>query len=76
MGCSNLPAIVLPPQVRAVGARAFAGCAELKDVYLPDAVEEIAPDAFEGCGNVLLHVRPGSQAERFAKENGFLCANG
>lgn len=75
-GCDNLPAIVVPPQVRQVGARAFADCTELRDVYLPASVEEIAPDAFAGCGNVLLHVRPGSAAERFAKENGFLCANG
>lgn len=75
-GCDNLPAIVIPPQVRVIGSRAFAGCAELKDVYLPSSVEEIAPDAFEGCGNVLLHVRPSTAAERFAKGNGFLCANG
>lgn len=76
IGCDNLPAIVIPPQVRVIGARAFADCTELRDVYLPASVEEIAPDAFAGCGNVLLHVRPGSAAERFAKENGLLCANG
>lgn len=74
MGCDNLPAIVIPPQVKMIGSRAFADCAELKDVYLPASVEEIAPDAFEGCGNVLLHVRPGSAAERFAREQGLLCA--
>lgn len=74
MGCDNLPAIVIPPQVRAIGSRAFADCTELKDVYLPDSVEEIAGDAFEGCENVLLHVRPGSMAERFARAHGLLCA--
>ena len=75
-GCDNLPAIVIPPQVRVIGPRAFARCSDLKDVYLPDAVEEIAPDAFEGCGNVLMHVHPGSAAERIAREQGFMCANG
>lgn len=75
-GCDNLPAVVIPPQVRSIGARAFADCADLKDVYLPASVEKIAPDAFEGCGNVLLHVRPGSVAEKIGKERGFLCANG
>ncbi len=75
MGCDNLPAIVIPAQVNAIGSRAFAGCTELKDVYIPASVEEIAPDAFEGCGNLLMHVRPGSVAERFAREKGFLTAN-
>lgn len=75
MGCDNLPAIVIPPQVRAIGSCAFADCAELKDVYLPASVEEIAPDAFGGCGNVLLHVRPGSAAERYAREQGLLTAH-
>lgn len=74
--CDNLPAIVIPPMVQRIGSRAFAACADLKDVYLPASVTEIAPDAFEGCGSVLLHVRPGSEAERFAKAHGFLCANG
>ena len=75
MGCDNLPAIVIPPQVSVIGSRAFADCAELKDVYLPATVETIAPDAFEGCGSVLLHVRPGSAAERFAKERELLTAH-
>lgn len=72
MGCDNLPAIVIPPHASAIGARAFARCTELKDVYIPAGVQQIAPDAFEGCGNVLLHVRPGSAAEAFARENGFM----
>lgn len=75
-GCDNLPAIVIPAQAESIGSRAFAGCADLRDVYIPASVTAIAPDAFEGCGNVLLHVRPGSEAERFAREHGFLCANG
>ncbi|MBQ7851165.1 MAG: leucine-rich repeat domain-containing protein [Clostridia bacterium] len=74
MGCDNLPAIVIPPQVKRIGARAFAGCAELKDVYLPASVEEIAPDAFADCRQPVLHVREGSMAERFAKEYGMLTA--
>ena len=74
-GCDNLPAIVIPPRVRVIGDRAFYGCTDLKDVYLPDSVEQIAPDAFEGCGNVLMHVHPGTQAERIVRERGFLCAN-
>lgn len=75
MGCSNLPAIVIPPQVKSIGARAFSGCAELKDVYIPASVEEIALDAFADCPRVLLHVREGSAAERVAKEWGMLTAN-
>ena len=74
-GCDNLPAIVIPTQVSRIGSRAFAGCRELKDVYLPASVVEIAPDAFEGCGDMVLHVRPGSAAERYAREQRFLSAN-
>ena len=72
--CDNLPAIVIPPQVKSIGSCAFQGCAELKDVYIPASVEEIAPDAFRDCGTVLMHVRPGSAAETYAREKGFLCS--
>lgn len=72
MGCDNLPAIVLPPQVKSIGPRAFAGCLELKDVYIPASVAEISPDAFADCQQPILHVRAGSCAEHFAKENNML----
>lgn len=70
--CDNLPAIMLPMGVRRIGARAFAGCAELRDVYIPASVEEIAPDAFQGCRDLILHVRQGSAAEAYAKEQDIL----
>lgn len=70
--CDNLPAVMLPAGVRSIGARAFHGCAELKDVYIPASVTEIAPDAFEGCGDLILHVREGSAAETYAKEQEIL----
>lgn len=74
-GCDNLPAIMLPPSVEAIGARAFAGCAELRDVYITAATADIAPDAFADCrSDMILHVREGSAAERFAREHGMLCA--
>lgn len=69
-GCDNLPAIVIPPQVRSIGAKAFAGCRDLEEIYIPPAVTDIAPDAFDGCDRVIMHVREGSAAERYAMEHG------
>lgn len=70
--CDNLPAIVLPMGVRRIGKWAFGGCAELRDVYIPSSVTEIAPDAFQGCRDLILHVRQGSAAEAYAKEQDIL----
>ena len=68
-GCDNLPAIVIPPQVTAIGAKAFAGCRDLQEIYIPPAVTAIAPDAFRGCDRLIMHVRPGSAAEEYAREH-------
>lgn len=70
--CDNLPAIMLPVGVRRIGQWAFGGCTELRDVYIPATVVEIAPNAFQGCRDLILHVREGSAAEAYAKEQDIL----
>lgn len=69
-GCGRIQTVVIPVKVQSVGSRAFAGCAMLRDVYLTSAVQEIADDAFAGCTDMMFHVQPGSEAERFAREKG------
>lgn len=68
--CKRLAAVYVPVKVQSIGSRAFADCAMLRDVYLTSAVQEIAKNAFDGCGDMMFHVQPGSEAERFAREKG------
>lgn len=68
--CTRLAAVYVPVKVQSIGSRAFADCAMLRDVYLTSAVQEIAKNAFDGCGDMMFHVQPGSEAERFAREKG------
>lgn len=69
-GCGRIQTVVVPVSVQSVGSRAFAGCEMLRDVYLTAAVTAIADDAFVGCKDMMFHVQPGSEAERFAREKG------
>jgi len=68
--CTRLTCVVVPVNVQSIGSRAFADCAMLRDVYLTSAVTAIADDAFAGCKDMMFHVQPGSEAERFAREKG------
>lgn len=68
--CTRLAAVYVPAKVQSIGSRAFADCALLRDVYLTSAVQEIAGNAFDGCRDMMFHVQPGSEAERFAREKG------
>ena len=68
--CTRLAAVYVPVKVQSIGSRAFADCAMLRDVYLTSAVQEIAKNAFDGCRDMMFHVQPGSEAERFAREKG------
>ncbi len=60
--------------VAAIEALAFAKCPNLKQIIIPASVKKIDDSALEGCENVTVYGVKGSEAERFAKENGFAFA--
>ncbi len=47
-----------------------ADCSQLLAAHIPSSVTEMADDAFAGCKDMMFHVQPGSEAERFAREKG------
>ena len=47
--CTNLTTLVLPSQLKEIGAQAFAGCEQLTAVTLPDSLEVLGCGAFQNC---------------------------
>ena len=64
---------VLPEGCRTIGAGAFSGCAQLWFVEIPASVTSIGDSAFTGCSHLIIVTTSGSEAERFASENGITC---
>ena len=60
--------------VVSIGPRAFADCKNLREIIIPATVTAIDDSALSGCENVTVYGVKGSEAERFAKENGFTFA--
>ncbi len=72
-GCHSIEAVAFYNSIRSIGDCAFQDCKNLRDVYLNDVsfdgkkgVKKISPDAFSGCENVVLHVKEGTYAHRYA----------
>ena len=57
--------------VLAIEARAFAGCKNLTRIVIPATVQKIDDSALADCKDVTVYGAKGSEAERFATENGF-----
>ena len=68
--CYALKSVTIPDDVTEIGAWAFGECGQLESVSIPAGVTKIHGTAFEESGRVVLTVVPGSEGERFAKENG------
>lgn len=81
LGCSGLTEVSIPGSVERIGDRAFYCCGSLREVIIPSSVRSIGVWAF-GYENVMsgsdpypncsIYGEKGSEAERYAKENGFL----
>ena len=70
-GCVSLERITLPEGLRKIGRSAFSGCTGLKSIVIPETVWKFGEDVFSGCGPELsIRGKKGSEAERFAAENG------
>ena len=67
--CIYLREISLPEGLRRIGDRAFKACYHLGEVRVPDSLEKIEYGAFSECSELTLRGRPGSYAERWAREN-------
>ena len=48
-GCQQLTTILLPRQLKHIGARAFKDCKKIADISLPSSLQTIGEEAFSGC---------------------------
>ena len=79
-GCSALTSVTIGEKVKSIGVYAFFNCLSLKSVKLSDTITEIGDSAF-GCyyeddtyktvDGFTIYGNKGSEAERYANENGF-----
>lgn len=75
--CTSLTDITIPERVTSIGESAFDGCSSLISVTIPKSVTSIGKRAFRECSeNLILHVKKGSYAERYASENNVWFVNG
>jgi len=68
--CDSLMAVTIPDSVTSIGNHAFRGCSGLTAMTIPDSVTKIGDNAFAGCDALILSVRTGSYAEKYAIQNG------
>ena len=69
-GCGNLETVRIPESVTFIGDRAFYNCGRLTDVMIYAADTEIGSDVFSN-RSVKIYCRQGSDADRWAKEQGY-----
>ena len=53
-----------------IGVGAFSGCDSLSLVCIPDSVTEIEEGVFQNCDDLLIVCTIGSEADRYAQDNG------
>ena len=69
MGCSSLIGMVVGEYVTSIGGRAYKDCTNLEEIYIwYDTV--LGTDVFENDGKLKIHTMAGSDAYRYARENG------
>lgn len=69
-GCEQLHSCVIPYGVTSLGFWLFLGDGSLTSVTIPSSVTDIGFGAFENCAGLTLTVEQGSEALRYAEENG------
>lgn len=66
----HIELIVIGKTVKRIECYAFENCTALKSVVIPPNVTELENDIFSGCGNVVICGASGSQAHKYALDNG------
>lgn len=68
--CTALSEVRLPDGLERIEADALQGCAALERLRVPPSVTFIGERAFKDCGQLTLVVTAGSEAERYAQQQG------
>ena len=65
-----MTSVTSPDSVTSIGDYSFSGCSGLKSVTIPKSVKAIGAVAIENSADITIRGVPGSEAERYANENG------
>ena len=68
-GCTALSRPWFPDGLLSIGDGAFRGCRSMREIYLPESLVSIGKDAFADCGDLVIHGKAGTLAEKYAREN-------
>ena len=69
--CVSLKSVVIPEKVREIRDEAFKECRELKTIEIPAGTVKIGKNVFRDCSpDLVIRGEEGSEAERYAAENG------
>ncbi len=74
-GATNLKSVSLGSSNVEIGERAFRYCSALAKILIPDGKVSFGEKAFFGCSNLTIYGKPGSVAEKYAKDNKISFAN-
>ena len=69
-GCKGLQSITLPASLTVIEEEAFAD-GSFRSVFIPQGVKRIDDSAFTGINPLIIFGYSGTEAQRFADENGF-----
>ena len=72
-GSNYLEEVILPSSLVEIGIESFKDCERLSRVYIPASVQLIGQDAFADCPSLGLTCEWGTEAAKYAEENGLDC---
>ena len=66
-GCTSLEGFFFPDGIKEIGDQSFLQCKRLHKIYIPVSCQSIGQDAFGNCPDIVIHGKPGTIAEDYAK---------
>lgn len=69
--CEKLETVELPESLKEIGKYAFYNCASLKTITVHSGVISFGSEIFKSASNLTIATESGSDAESYAKENGY-----
>ncbi len=66
-GCTSLESFFFPDAIKKIGDQSFLRCFRLSKIYIPNSCQSIGKDAFGNCPSIVIHGKPGSIAEDYAR---------
>ena len=69
--CKSLKTVVLPESMEELGKYAFYNCTGLDEITIHSGVAVFGGEIFKDVGKLTISTESGSDAEKYAQDNGF-----